>query len=100
MDEAKTADGEGALDVGALLEHAYVEMHDLVLAVRSVQPSAKREGFAIVPDVTWSDVGALAEVMASEIEASSSFNDTPPPYVPPPPDDVFAHCTFCPRCSR
>lgn len=27
-----------------------------------VQPSAKREGFATVPDVTWDDVGALEAV--------------------------------------
>jgi hypothetical protein len=26
------------------------------------QPSAKREGFATVPDVTWHDVGALSAV--------------------------------------
>ena len=31
-------------------------------ASKSVQPTAKREGFAVVPDVTWSDIGALAEV--------------------------------------
>lgn len=28
----------------------------------SVQPSAKREGFATVPDVTWGDVGALQDI--------------------------------------
>ena len=27
-----------------------------------VQPSAKREGFATIPDVTWEDVGALKDV--------------------------------------
>ena len=27
-----------------------------------VQPSAKREGFATVPDTTWDDVGALLGV--------------------------------------
>jgi len=27
-----------------------------------VQPSAKREGFATIPDVTWADVGALKDV--------------------------------------
>ena len=27
-----------------------------------VQPSAKREGFVTVPDVTWADVGALVDV--------------------------------------
>lgn len=27
-----------------------------------VQPSAKREGFATVPDVNWEDVGALENI--------------------------------------
>jgi ribosome biogenesis ATPase len=39
-----------------------VEMADFLSAAKSVQPSAKREGFAVVPDVTWGDVGALSEV--------------------------------------
>ena len=30
-----------------------VEMKDFLSAAKSVQPSAKREGFAVVPDVTW-----------------------------------------------
>ncbi|RDB26229.1 putative AAA domain-containing protein C16E9.10c [Hypsizygus marmoreus] len=32
---------------------------DFTLALKHVQPSSKREGFATVPDVTWADVGAL-----------------------------------------
>ena len=32
---------------------------DFALALKQVQPSSKREGFATVPDVAWSDVGAL-----------------------------------------
>lgn len=35
---------------------------DFELAVSKVQPSVRREGFATTPDVTWSDVGALADV--------------------------------------
>ena len=31
-------------------------------ALLTVQPSAKREGFATIPDVTWEDVGALKDV--------------------------------------
>ena len=31
-------------------------------AVKKVQPSVRREGFATTPDVTWNDVGALADV--------------------------------------
>ena len=30
-----------------------------MLALKEIQPSAQREGFATVPDVTWSDIGAL-----------------------------------------
>ncbi|XP_061692650.1 nuclear valosin-containing protein-like isoform X2 [Syngnathoides biaculeatus] len=37
-------------------------MSDFEASLSSVQPSAKREGFATVPDVTWDDVGALHEI--------------------------------------
>ncbi|XP_061140426.1 nuclear valosin-containing protein-like [Syngnathus typhle] len=37
-------------------------MSDFEAALSHVQPSAKREGFATVPDVTWDDVGALHEI--------------------------------------
>ncbi len=36
-----------------------VTMDDFGGAVAKVQPSARREGFATAPDVTWNDVGAL-----------------------------------------
>ncbi|TFK45370.1 AAA-domain-containing protein [Heliocybe sulcata] len=32
---------------------------DFLLALKQVQPSSKREGFATIPDVTWAEVGAL-----------------------------------------
>ncbi|XP_015121417.1 uncharacterized AAA domain-containing protein C16E9.10c isoform X2 [Diachasma alloeum] len=35
---------------------------DFDVAVRAVQPSSKREGFATVPDVTWEDIGSLREI--------------------------------------
>ncbi|ORY31232.1 putative helicase [Naematelia encephala] len=35
---------------------------DFEQALKVVQPSAKREGFATVPDVSWSDIGALGQV--------------------------------------
>ncbi|XP_022665926.1 nuclear valosin-containing protein-like [Varroa jacobsoni] len=35
---------------------------DFVEAISLVQPSAKREGFATIPDVTWEDVGAMNDV--------------------------------------
>lgn len=43
-------------------ESSFIEMSDFIDASKTVQPTAKREGFAVVPNVTWEDVGALAEV--------------------------------------
>jgi len=39
-----------------------VEMRDFLEALKVVQPSAQREGFATKPDTTWNDVGALEDV--------------------------------------
>ncbi|KAH3668341.1 hypothetical protein OGAPHI_002095 [Ogataea philodendri] len=39
-----------------------IEHQDFVCALPQIQPSAKREGFATIPDVTWSNVGALSKV--------------------------------------
>ncbi|KYM77659.1 Nuclear valosin-containing protein-like protein [Atta colombica] len=39
-----------------------IEHSDFETALRIVQPSAKREGFATVPDVTWDDVGSLRNI--------------------------------------
>lgn len=39
-----------------------ITMADFVSAIAKVQPSSKREGFATIPDVSWSDIGALASV--------------------------------------
>ncbi|EKM57883.1 uncharacterized protein PHACADRAFT_251778 [Phanerochaete carnosa HHB-10118-sp] len=36
-----------------------ITMSDFLAALKQVQPSSKREGFATVPDVTWADIGAL-----------------------------------------
>ncbi|CAN7939516.1 unnamed protein product [Ixodes hexagonus] len=44
------------------LKNLSVGMDDFESALKLVQPSAKREGFATVPDVTWDDVGALTSV--------------------------------------
>uniref|UniRef100_A0A673BZS0 AAA+ ATPase domain-containing protein n=1 Tax=Sphaeramia orbicularis TaxID=375764 RepID=A0A673BZS0_9TELE len=37
-------------------------LSDFQASLSRVQPSAKREGFATVPDVTWDDVGALQDI--------------------------------------
>ncbi|XP_063093583.1 nuclear valosin-containing protein-like isoform X1 [Cavia porcellus] len=39
-----------------------IEMNDFIVALASVQPSAKREGFVTVPNVTWADIGALEDI--------------------------------------
>ena len=39
-----------------------ISFQDFLQALKKVQPSAKREGFATVPDVTWEDIGALQSV--------------------------------------
>ncbi|XP_051503402.1 nuclear valosin-containing protein-like isoform X2 [Myxocyprinus asiaticus] len=39
-----------------------VVMSDFKTSLSKVQPSAKREGFATVPDVTWEDIGALHDI--------------------------------------
>lgn len=44
------------------LKNLCITQEDFNSALRSVQPSAKREGFATVPDVTWDDVGSLADI--------------------------------------
>lgn len=46
----------------AQLAHLSVSESDFRAALHKVQPSGTREGFAMVPDVTWADVGALEEV--------------------------------------
>lgn len=44
------------------LANLSILMSDFQASLASVQPSAKREGFATVPDVTWEDVGALQDI--------------------------------------
>jgi len=41
-----------------------VEMDDFHVALTRVQPSSRREGFTVVPNVTWEDIGSLQEVRA------------------------------------
>ncbi|KAM4861318.1 nuclear valosin-containing protein-like [Thomomys bottae] len=39
-----------------------IELNDFNIALALVQPSAKREGFVTVPNVTWADIGALEDI--------------------------------------
>jgi ribosome biogenesis ATPase len=44
------------------LESLAINLDDFLEAVKKVQPSSKREGFATVPGVSWSDIGALSTI--------------------------------------
>ncbi|XP_035029346.1 nuclear valosin-containing protein-like isoform X3 [Hippoglossus stenolepis] len=44
------------------LDSLSILMSDFQASLSSIQPSAKREGFATVPDVTWENVGALQDI--------------------------------------
>ena len=44
------------------LQGLCLELNDFIVALSSVQPSAKREGFVTVPNVTWADIGALEDI--------------------------------------
>jgi len=41
------------------IEHLHIKLDNFKSALKRIVPSAKREGFATVPDVTWADIGAL-----------------------------------------
>lgn len=62
------------------LQKLCIEMNDFIVALTSVQPSAKREGFVTIPDVTWADIGALEDVreeltMAILVYLNLTFKD-------------------------
>lgn len=39
-----------------------IQRDDFIEALKHLQPSAKREGFITVPDVTWDDIGSLQDI--------------------------------------
>lgn len=44
------------------LEPLSITREDFLTALPTIQPTAKREGFATVPDVSWANVGALSNI--------------------------------------
>lgn len=44
------------------LNELSIKYEDFLKALPTIQPTAKREGFATVPDVTWANVGALGKI--------------------------------------
>jgi hypothetical protein len=52
----KNAERPAGFETGDLSMQAFLEV------LPDIQPSSKREGFATIPDTTWSDIGALQDV--------------------------------------
>lgn len=50
------------LETNALGDEVAIEEEDFMVAMKKIQPSAQREGFAVVPDTRWEDIGALQKV--------------------------------------
>jgi ribosome biogenesis ATPase len=48
--------------LGTEAEVVLVSNADFFTALPKIQPSSKREGFATIPDTTWSDIGALSGI--------------------------------------
>ena len=46
----------------AQLSPLHIQYSDFIQALKHVQPSSKREGFATIPDVSWTDIGALYNI--------------------------------------
>jgi ribosome biogenesis ATPase len=68
LEDASSSSSSSSSSIGSPFMGSKVEMADLTAAIQCVQPSAKREGFAVVPDVSWDDVGALVEVREELIQ--------------------------------
>jgi len=70
MDVDNPSISPAILTLRSLIKHAgesptsnvTITYEDFLTAVPKVQPSAKREGFATIPDTTWAHIGALHEV--------------------------------------
>jgi len=41
-----------------------IDENDFKIALKKVQPTAQREGFTTIPNVSWEDVGALSKIRA------------------------------------
>ena len=46
----------------AQLSPLSIQYSDFIQALKHVQPSSRREGFATIPDVSWADIGALYHI--------------------------------------
>lgn len=58
-------------------EQCKIKMDDFNIALKKVQPTAKREGFSVIPGTTWEDIGALKN-LREELESSICWPITDP----------------------
>lgn len=72
MSRASVSDGLRAMShrlTDEQMKDLCITMEDFEQAIKKVQPSAKREGFSTIPNVKWSNVGALGHVRSKLIDA-------------------------------
>jgi len=50
-------------------EKCWIKTEDFEIALKKIQPTAKREGFSVIPGTTWEDIGALSH-LREELESS------------------------------
>jgi len=50
-------------------ERCWIKTEDFEIALKKIQPTAKREGFSVIPGTTWEDIGAL-QLLREELETS------------------------------
>jgi len=64
--EAEVIDKEiqNKLQLSQRLKDISIEEDDFMAALKKVQPTAQREGFTTIPNVSWDDVGALSKIRA------------------------------------
>jgi ribosome biogenesis ATPase len=58
-------------------EQCKLKMEDFQIALKKIQPTAKREGFSVIPGTTWEDIGALKN-LREELESSICWPITDP----------------------
>lgn len=76
-EQAKEAENDSEMDDEEKLQNDIkkrlvgisIEEHDFMVALKKVQPTAQREGFTTIPNVTWDDIGALKKIR-SELQVS------------------------------
>ena len=51
-----------------LKEHGHLIMEDFMHAMKEIVPTAKREGFAVVPEISFNDIGALTDIRSQLFE--------------------------------